>query len=401
MANVCVVGGGPAGMMAAYQAAMNGHTVTLFEKNDRLGRKLLMTGNGRCNVTNDATREEFFQSIVSNPKFLLSAFGKFNNFDMMYFLEEQGIQTYVQEDGRVFPQSNQSRDIIYMWQKLLNKVGVTLKMNHPVVSLIIEDEVCKGVSLRDGSVFLVDTTIVATGGISYPMTGCTGDGYLFAQETGHSIIEPRFGLVSFETKERYDLQGLALQDVRIKLGKLEQKGDLLFTHYGVSGPVILNMSSKMKDEFPVLLSIDIKPDWNEKEFDQALLKAIQTAPKKQVQHILTDIVASRLATVILAKCGISYKKKAGELTKADRKKIIEFSKKFDLHIVGNRGQNEAMVTQGGISIKDIQPNTMESKRVQNLKFCGEVLDVDGLTGGFNLQIAWSTGYLAGSTVTGD
>ncbi len=398
MRSVIVVGAGPAGMMAAYQAAVNGHKVTLFEKNDRMGRKLVMTGNGRCNVTNDASREAFFKSVNANPKFLYSAFGRFNNFDMVDFLEDHGVATYVQEDGRVFPKTNKSIDVITCFKKLLDKVGVKVLLNHTVTSLCMEEDVCVGVELRDGTRCKADYTIVATGGISYPMTGCTGDGYVFAQEAGHEIVEPTYGLVPFETKERYDLQGLALSDVKVVMGKYEARGDMLFTHYGVSGPVILNASSKVKGDYPMLMSIDLKPDWNEKEFDQAIVKSIQANSKKQIQHALDTILPSRLVTVLLGKCGISYKKKASEFTKADRKKIIEFSKKFDLHVTGTRGQNEAMITQGGIKVKDIQPSTMESKKMKHLKFCGEVLDLDALTGGYNLTIAWSTGYLAGSTI---
>ena len=409
MSKVLIIGGGAAGMMAAAFAAKNGNRVEVFEKNEKLGKKLFITGKGRCNITNAADLEDFFPAVTSNPKFLYSAFYSFTNEQVISFFEELGVKTKVERGGRVFPVSDHSSDVIQALKSEMERLGVKINLNAEVKELITEKsstgETVNGIRLVSGKKISGDAVIVATGGISYPSTGSTGDGYRFARRCGHKVSELSPSLVPMEVKEWYagELMGLSLRNIEIRITdgkkKLYQEfGEMLFTHYGVTGPVILSASSvvgkKLKDT-ELTLHIDLKPALTEEQLDKRVLREFETNHKRQFKNAVDSLFPSKLRPVIVELSGIPEEKKVHEITKEERLRFVRLIKDFTMTLTGLRGYNEAIITKGGVSVKEIDPGTMESKLIKGLYFAGEVLDLDAVTGGYNLQIAWSTGYLAG------
>ena len=421
MSKVIVIGGGPAGMFAAYFAAKNGHKVTLLEQNEKLGKKLYITGKGRCNITNASDMEELFKNVCSNPKFLYSAFYSYTNDQVVDFFESFGLQTKVERGNRVFPMSDHSSDVIATLTKALKSVGVEVRLFTKVKDILSKSSTQEneagvenyepqvaGVLLIDGTKIEADAVILATGGVSYVSTGATGDGYRFAEKLNHRIVEPTPSLVPFETKESWvpELQGLALKNVSIKIvnGKktlYEDFGEMLFTHFGVSGPMILSASAAMKPEHikeQPMCYIDLKPALDEETLDKRVLREFDDAKNKQYKNSIQKLLPGKMVPVIIELSGIDPDKKVNEISKEERKRLVNLLKALPITITGTRGWNEAIITRGGISVKDVNPSTMESKKVKKLYICGEVLDLDAMTGGFNLQIAWSTGYLAGNSI---
>ena len=409
MSKVLIIGGGAAGMMAAAFAAKNGNRVEVFEKNEKLGKKLFITGKGRCNITNAADLEDFFSAVTSNPKFLYSAFYSFTNEQVISFFEELGVKTKVERGGRVFPVSDHSSDVIQALKSEMERLGVKINLNAEVKELITEKsstgETVNGIRLVSGKKISGDAVIVATGGISYPSTGSTGDGYRFARRCGHKVSELSPSLVPMEVKEWYagELMGLSLRNIEIRITdgkkKLYQEfGEMLFTHYGVTGPVILSASSvvgkKLKDT-ELTLHIDLKPALTEEQLDKRVLREFETNHNRQFKNAVDSLFPSKLRPVIVELSSIPEEKKVHEITKEERLRFVRLIKDFTMTLTGLRGYNEAIITKGGVSVKEIDPGTMESKLVKGLYFAGEVLDLDAVTGGYNLQIAWSTGYLAG------
>lgn len=408
MSQVIVVGGGAAGMMAAYQAAVCGHQVTLLEQNEKLGKKLYITGKGRCNITNAGDMDNLFANVMSNRKFLYSAFYTFDNEQVCSFFEEQGLHTKVERGNRVFPVTDHSSDVIAALRRALYKKKVCVKLHTKVAELIFDHGKAQGVQLSDGMKIEADAVIIATGGFSYPSTGSTGDGYRMAEESGHKLVDCTPSLVPFETKETWvqKLQGLSLRNVNISIWNGKKKlyedfGEMLFTHFGVSGPLILSASAMIKApqfQQELRLCIDLKPALDAEQMDRRILREFGAMKNKQFKNSLVHLLPAKLIPVILVLSNIDLEKKVNEIEKEERHRLVSLLKNLTLTITGLRGWNEAIITRGGVSVKDINPSTMESKLVQGLYFCGEVLDLDALTGGYNLQIAWSTGYLAGSSV---
>ena len=418
-----VIGAGPAGMMAAISAANSGDNVVLLEKNEKIGKKLFITGKGRCNVTNACSRDEFFENIVSNPKFLYSAFSQFNNADLMKLIEDNGTPLKTERGNRVFPVSDHSSDIIKALNNALKSVGVDLRLNTSVKSIITEsiendaEEDLKkkgcskcvvGVKTDNGEIIKADKVVIATGGISYKSTGSTGDGLRWAGDEGHRISTLKPALVPLETYEKwpFELTGLSLKNITLSLFikdklKYKEMGEMLFTHFGISGPLVLTSSSIIagNDEKDIKVLIDLKPALSDDEFDARLIRELKEGNKKDLKNILGNIYPIKLGLKICELSGVDIYKKCNEITKEERKKILDYTKRLPLTIKGTRDFDEAIITHGGVSVKDINPKTMESKLVQNLFFAGEVIDVDAFTGGFNLQIAFSTGFLAGERQT--
>ncbi len=395
-------------MAAAIAAAENGCAVTIYEKNEKLGKKIYITGKGRCNVTNDCDMEGLFDSVVTNSRFLYSAFYGFTNQDMKNLLEENGCHLKVERGNRVFPVSDRASDVTAALAGRLRKLAVKIQLNHTVSGLWHDDEGLKGVILAKGeknSRFeAADAVIIATGGLSYPTTGSTGDGYRFAQEAGHKITEISPALVPFETNEDVkELQGLSLKNIRASVldGKKEvysEFGEMLFTHYGVSGPVLLSASSyaaKKLKKGPLTLALDLKPALSVEQLDARILRDFEAEKNKQFKNALNHLYPSKLIPVMIRRSGIDPEKQVNVVTREERKRLSDVTKNFTLTLTGLRGFNEAIITQGGVTVKEINPSTMESKILPGLYFAGEVLDLDAVTGGYNLQIAWSTGMLAG------
>ena len=408
MSKVIVIGGGPAGMMAAYAASCQGHAVTVLEQNEKLGKKLFITGKGRCNITNAGDMDNLFANVMSNRKFLYSAFYTFDNEQVLSFFENQGLRTKVERGNRVFPLSDHSSDVIAALSRALKSQNVDIRLHTKVQSLLIRDEAACGVVLSDGKMVEADDVIVATGGISYPSTGSTGDGYRMAEESGHALVECTPSLVPFETKEDWvkDLQGLSLRNVTVSIyhGKkklFEDFGEMLFTHFGVSGPLVLSASGMIKPvqfKQELCMYIDLKPALDAEQLDKRILREFDAAMNKQFKNVIGSLMPSKMIPVVIRLSGIDPDKKVNEVSREERQHLVQLLKRLPLTINGLRGWNEAIITKGGVSVKDINPSTMESKKVSHLFFCGEVLDLDALTGGYNLQIAWSTGYLAGISV---
>ena len=421
MSNVIVIGGGPAGMIAALAAADKGHRVTLLEKNEKLGKKLFITGKGRCNVTNAADMEVLFANVCTNEKFLYSAFYQFDNNAIMDLLEKAGCPLKIERGDRVFPVSDHSSDVIAAFQRELKKRGVNVMLNTEVKSLLLEDmnvmSKCEkaviqritGVELSNGKRLSADACILCTGGVSYPSTGSTGDGHKFAENTGHKMVECKPALVPLETAEKWcgDLMGLSLRNVSVRMcqGKKELYegfGEMLFTHFGVSGPLILSASSfyskQKKDKGEVMLYIDLKPALDMEQLDKRLLRDFDENKNKQFKNALNGLFPTKLIPVMISLSGIDPDKKIHEVTKEERRSFANLIKNLPLTVTGTRSFAEAIITQGGVSVKDVNPSTMESKKVKGLYMAGELLDLDAMTGGFNLQIAWSTGYLAGASI---
>lgn len=404
---VLVVGGGPAGMMAAIQAAKQGNTVTLLEQNEKLGKKLFITGKGRCNVTNDCDVTELFDSVVSNKKFLYSAFYSFSNQDVKDFFEEQGLRLKVERGRRVFPASDKSSDVIKALGNALKKLEVKIRLRTRVDKVLTENDIVYGVRLSDGECLNADKVILATGGVSYKSTGSDGSGLVMAEKLGHQVTKLRPGLVGMCTKEAWvrDMQGLTLKNVAVSIGKKQGKrplyedfGELLFTHYGVSGPMILSASSRLGDELEkedLYIKIDLKPALSKEQLDSRILRDFEERKNADLSNAMVHLLPKSMIPVMLHVCGLDPAKKVNEVTRGEREQLVKGMKEFPLTINGLRDIQEAIITRGGVTVKEVDPSTMESKIVKNLYLAGEMLDLDALTGGYNLQIAWSTGYLAG------
>lgn len=410
MSKVLVVGGGAAGMMAAIAAARNGHHVILLEKNEKLGKKLYITGKGRCNLTNACDRNTFFSQVVSNPKFLYKAFGNFDNMAVMDFFEELGLPLKTERGMRVFPSSDKSSDVIAALRRELERLRVEIRYNSAVSEVLIKDNAFYALRIKGlTEAIYADAVIIATGGLSYPLTGSTGDGFRFARDMGHTVTDMYPSLVPLKTREEYvkELMGLSLKNIKITVTAGSKSiytdfGEMLFTHFGVSGPVILSASSYIipyldKAE-PIRLSIDLKPALTYEQLDARILRDFEEFKNKQFNNSLEHLLPNKLIDVIIRLSGIDPCKKVNSITRQERKNLLELLKNFTLHISGLCDYNQAVITRGGISVKEINPSTMESKLIKGVYFAGEILDLDALTGGFNLQIAWSTGYLAGMSV---
>lgn len=407
MSKVLVVGGGAAGMFAAIFAAYNGNEVHIFEKNEKLGKKLYITGKGRCNITNTCDMDTLFASVVTNSKFLYSSFYGYTNHDVVGFFERIGVPTKTERGSRVFPVSDHSSDVIAGLTRELNQLGVEIHL-HTGVKKIIGKEQFEYIELQDGRKVKGDACIVATGGLSYHTTGSTGDGYRFAKELGHQVTELYPALVPLVVKEWYakELQGLSLRNVQATIFDDKKKlyddfGEMLFTHYGVSGPMMLSASSyigKKIQEKELRLVIDLKPALTMEQLDQRVLRDFEENMNKQFKNAIGKLFPAKLIPIMLELSGIDPDKKVNLISKEERQQFVRLIKNFEMTITGLRGFHEAIITKGGVNVKEINPATMESKLVQGLYFVGEVLDLDALTGGFNLQIAWSTAYAAGNSI---
>lgn len=412
MKNTLIIGGGPAGLMAAISSAKNGDKVTIIEKMNSCGKKLLITGKGRCNITNNAQMDKFMENTPTNPKFLYGVFNNFTNKDIIELLESEGVKTKVERGERVFPVSDRAQDVLEALLHILRKQNVQILTNTTAKRIITDDEKnVLGVELDDGKEIKADKIILATGGKSYPVTGSTGDGYKLAKDLGHTItkIEPSLVPLTSHDEACKELQGLSLRNVAIQLqicDKVVYKdfGEMLFTHFGVSGPIVLSTSSylvKTKNIEQILkggkveLEIDLKPALSEEKLDARILRDFEEQKNKQFKNSLDKLLPQKLIPVIIEKTNINESKKINEITKQERQKLVNELKHFKISINGTRPIEEAIVTSGGINIKEINPKTMESKLINGLYFAGEIIDVDCLTGGYNLQVAWSTGYTAG------
>ncbi len=405
---IIVVGAGAAGLMAAGRAAEKGHEVHLYEKNNRIGKKILITGKGRCNVTNDSDVEGLLENIPGNPYFLYSAFYQLDSFQLQEFFRNLGLELKVERGKRVFPVSDRSLDVVLALEKYLKKNKVKLHLESPVDSILIEEGKAVGIRLKNGKEEKADGVIVCTGGLSYPGTGSTGDGYRFAKAAGHHVTKLYPSLVPLKTAEDWchALMGLSLKNIEITIKNNKGKkiysdfGEMLFTHFGVSGPVILSASRHiiLTIEEGYKLFIDLKPAMDEKKLDLRLLRDFEKYANKDFANALDDLLPQKLIPVIIQLVEIDPRKKVNSITKEERKRLCTLLKALPLTITGTTGYNEAVVTCGGIHVDEIDPSTMESKFVKDLHFAGEVLDVDAYTGGFNLQIAFSTGYVAGESI---
>lgn len=403
MYDVIVIGAGPAGMMAAGTAAKLGKKVLIAEKNKIFGRKLLITGKGRCNVTNIADTKTMLSYITTNNRFLYSAFSHFSNYDTIDFFENAGVPLKTERGGRVFPVSDKSADISHALQKYASDADTICD---EVLTIQSKDGVITGVATKEHGVINTASVIIATGGLSYPLTGSTGDGYRFAEELGHTVIPPRAALVPVNIKEPYvkELQGLSLKNVRLTLycgGKAiySDIGEMLFTHFGVSGPLVLSASCHIKDKnLRYVFSVDLKPALDEKKLDARIIRDFAKYSNKDFINSLSDLLPSKLIPVTAELSGIDFHKKCNEITKEERGELRYILKNFEFTVESLRSIDEAIITSGGINVKEINPSTMESKIVKGLFFAGEVMDVDAYTGGYNLQIAFSSGYLAGISV---
>ncbi len=404
MSDVVVIGGGPAGLMAAAQSALCGNSVTLLEKNPRTGRKLIITGKGRCNITNACDSTAFISNVVSNPRFLYSAINGFETYETIDFFNSLGVETKIERGNRVFPVSDKAMDVADALLNFARSSGVRIICNSPVKNIIISEGSVKSVRTEDGKTYKTDKVIVATGGKSYPLTGSTGDGYRFAKEAGHQItdIVPSLVPLTIAEKDCPEMQGLSLRNISISItsgGKkvFEDFGELVFTHYGVSGPIVLSASSHLKNykDNNYKLHIDLKPALDADTLDKRVLRDFEKFRLKEIGNSLSELLPSKMIPVILKRWGVDRSLRTSSVTKEQRKAFVELLKNFELSITGTRPIDEAIITRGGVKVSEINPKTMESKLVKGLYFCGEVLDVDAYTGGFNLQIAFSTGYLAG------
>jgi len=424
--HIIIAGGGAAGMIAAVAAAREGCKVSLYEKNEKLGKKLFITGKGRCNVTNACDMEELFGAVVTNRKFLFSSFYGFTNEDVMELFEEAGLPLKIERGNRVFPCSDHSSDVIAALERMMRQAGVKVYLRQEIKGLAVRSEedtdtgavrqVCCGICLEgpDGKEKEVpaDRVILATGGVSYPSTGSTGDGHAWAKMLGHKVTDLLPALVPFEAAEKEEvkaLQGLSLKNIEIAVynGKKElyrEFGEMLFTHFGVSGPVILSASSfcaKAVSKGALKLVIDLKPALSGEQLDERILRDFAEAKNRQFKNSLSHLYPAKLIPEIVRRSGIDPDKQVNEITRQERRRLVEATKGLTFTLTGLRPFKEAIITQGGISVKETDPSTMESKRVKGLYFAGELLDLDAVTGGFNLQIAWSTGWQAGKAAAKD
>ena len=415
---VIVIGGGPAGMMAAITATENGNTVILIEKMERLGRKLLITGKGRCNVTSSLPIEEFITNTPGNGQFLYSAFKNYTNQDIIQFLNKQGLEVKEERGNRIFPVTDKSLDVLKCFENHLKELNVNIIYNSKVIDIIPKNT--KLQVKTESKIFEADKVILATGGKSYPLTGSTGDGYKLAEKLGHTVKKIKPSLVPLESFDRQicqNLQGLSLRNVKIELINLQNNktiyedfGEMIFTHFGVSGPTILSGSAHLVrqknienlwKEKKIKLKIDFKPALTEEKLDNRILRDFEEVKNKQFKNSLDKLLPQKLIPVIIEGTNINPNKKVNEITKIERKNLVKLLKNFEIKIKDFRPIEEAIITSGGINIKEINPKTMESKIVKGLYFAGEIIDVDSYTGGFNLQIAYSTGYTAGETIGTD
>lgn len=411
---VLIIGGGPAGMVAGIKSAEDGNSVTILEKNNSLGRKLLITGKGRCNITSSLDITEFINNIPGNGRFLYSALYNFNNKDIIQLLKEEGLEVKEERGNRIFPITDNAIDVLNALLRRIKKLKIDIKLNAKVDKIIVKDNKSIGVIYNNKEKIYADKIILATGGASYPGTGSTGDGYQMARELGHTIKEISPSLVPLETYEKQEckrMQGLSLRNIGIKFidtqkNKLiyEDFGEMIFTHFGISGPVIISASAHLvryKNIIELLknkkisLCIDLKPALTKEKLDDRILRDFEELKNKQVKNSLDKLLPQKMIPVVLDRLNINKDKKVNEITKEERIKTVELLKKFELTISDFRPIEEAIITAGGISVKEINPKTMESKIIQNLYFAGEIIDVDAYTGGFNLQIAYSTGYTSG------
>lgn len=406
MAKVIVIGAGPAGMMAAISAAEN-HEVILLEGNERIGKKLFITGKGRCNVTNAKDISEFFDFIPGNPHFLYSALYTYTNIDVMNFFENAGVKLKVERGSRVFPNSDKSSDIISGLSRGLNEALVDLRLHSKVKDVIFNNNKIEAVILENGSKVKGDYFIITTGGKSYPLTGSTGIGFDLAKKMGHTIVEPKPSLVPIEIEESWvrELQGLSLRNIELKIKNKKNskvvysgQGEMLFTHFGISGPLVLSGSRFIKDGEKFEISLDLKPALEEKQLDLRIQKDFKKNLNKDFKNSLDELLPKKLIPVIIELSKIDENKKVNSITKEERRTLLNLLKNLTFTVKGLRGISEAIVTAGGVSTKEIDPSTMQSKIVDNLYFAGEVIDVDAFTGGYNVQIALSTGYLAGKSI---
>ncbi|MDR3239885.1 MAG: NAD(P)/FAD-dependent oxidoreductase [Clostridiales bacterium] len=409
MKKIIVIGGGPAGMMAAGIAAGRGHETLLLEKNDRLGKKLAITGKGRCNLTNASDPEELMANTPGHPEFLYSAFYTFGSDHLMAFFEQLGVPLQIERGKRVFPQSGRAGDIVAALEMFLRRSRVKIKLNTPAEAIRQSSGRVDAVKIQSGAWESADGVVLATGGLSYPSTGSTGDGHRFARALGHQVTDLLPSLVPLRTAEKWpaELQGLSLKNTAVTLIRKENQkqkilyqdfGELLFTHFGVSGPVVLSASRFVtgSDASRPVLSMDLKPALSEKELDLRVLRDFAQYQNKNFAHSLGDLLPKKMIPVMVRLSDIPPDKKVHDVTKEERGRFVRLLKNLELTILGNMGFQEAVITQGGVAVHEADPSAMRSKRIPNLFFAGEILDVDALTGGFNLQIAFSTGFLAGT-----
>ncbi len=397
--NVAIIGGGASGLMAAYSAAMQGASVVVFDKNKLLGRKLRITGKGRCNITNSCDDVTFFQNMPKNNKFLYSAFYNFDNNNVQEFFTNNGLELKTERGGRVFPQSDKAKDVVEIFEKVLKELNVTV-VCHKVNNIKKSNE--EFIIDCDDGIYFADSTIIATGGMSYPLTGSTGDGYKFAKKFGHSITDLKPSLVPVEIEEKYcsQMQGLSLKNVQLNLFKngkcvYNDFGEMMFTHFGITGPIVLSASSHINENDNYKIYIDLKPALDVNVLDKRLLRDFSQMSNKNFSNSLEMLLPKKMIPVIIELSGISPEKKVNSITKDERMALLKVIKEFPLTFRKLRPIAEAIITSGGVQVKEINPSTMESKFCENMYFCGEVIDVDAYTGGFNLQIAFSSGYLAG------
>jgi predicted Rossmann fold flavoprotein len=410
--DVIIIGGGASGMLAAGCAAENGARVLLLERNKHLGKKLRITGKGRCNLTNTCETAEFVESYGKNGKFLYRALTEFSNHDLVRFFKEQGVATKEERGGRIFPVSDRAVDVVRALEGYMDKHKVTVKLNARVVRITIDPEsnAVTGVTLKNSEEILeADKIILATGGLSYPGTGSTGDGYAMAKRLGHSIVPLQPALVPFETEEEFpkDMQGLSLENVEVTVlcgGKrvAAEFGDMLFTHFGVSGPIILKLSGRivkcLDTKKPVVLSINLKPALDETKLTNRFLREFSGSGKKSLKTLIKGMLPKSLVPVFIEASTIPEDKRCNQITGDERKTLVDLMMDFRVTVKRARSYAEAIITRGGIDLKEIDPRTMESKKVKGLYFCGEIIDIDGITGGYNLQAAFSTGYLAAKDI---
>ena len=404
MAKVIVIGGGPAGMMAAMSASKN-NEVILLESNDRLGKKLFITGKGRCNVTNAKDISEFFDYIPGNPYFLYSSLYTFTNEDTIKFFEDRGIKLKVERGGRVFPNSDKSSDIIKGLTQGLKECNVNVRLKSKVTKIIYDGTKVEGVIVNDSIKIYADHIIIATGGASYPLTGSDGECFKMIKQLGHSIIELKPSLVPIEISENWkkDIMGLSLKNIRLSIKEnnkviFKEQGEMLFTHFGISGPLVLSGSRYIQKNKEYKIYLDLKPALDNQELDKRIQKDFSKYINKNFKNSLDDLLPQKLIPLIVKLSGIDENKKVNEITKNERRALVQLLKEFEMTVKGLRPIEEAIVTAGGISTNEIDPSTMKSKLINNLYFAGEVIDVDAFTGGYNVQIALSTGYIAGSNI---
>ena len=420
MSKVIVIGGGPAGMMAAITAKENGNEVLIIEKNNQLGKKLLITGKGRCNITSSLEMEEFIKNTPGNGMFLYSAYQQYTNQDIIQFLKQQGLELKEERGNRIFPVTDKSVDVLKCFTKKIKELDIDIKYNTKVEEILTEmvdvENTVVGVRTEtEQEIIKANKVVLATGGKSYPLTGSTGDGYRIAEKLGHSITPIKPSLVPLEVHNKMEckeLQGLSLRNVGIKLIDIEKNkqiygdfGEMVFTHFGVSGPTILSASAhlvryknidRLFKEKKILLKIDLKPALTEKKLNDRILRDFEDTKNKQFKNSLDKLLPQKIIPIIIKRSKINPNKKVNEITKKEREELVNQLKDFEIIIKGFRPIEEAIITSGGINIKEINPKTMESKKVKGLYFAGEIIDVDSYTGGFNLQIAYSTGYVAGT-----